>query len=67
MRAADLIREAMRILEGMPVGGVGKDGATQAELDEAAENGEYYASDANYDVAQRAWLKLNEALKGLEK
>lgn len=53
-----LIDQAMKILKQMPSGGVGEDGATQKELNEAAENGRCFDGDANYHCAQQAFLYL---------
>ena len=62
-KESKLVRAAMDTLENMPVGGIGEEGATQAELDEASGNGDAYRKDANYHTAQQAWLLLSEAIK----
>ncbi len=63
MNAEDLIFAAINQLENMPCGGVGDDGMTQHELDDAVALGEVY--DATYHNAQQAYLFLREALDRL--
>jgi hypothetical protein len=57
------VERAMDCLEQMPCGGIGADGASQTELDEASEQGDAFDKDAIYHTAQQAWLILNEILK----
>jgi hypothetical protein len=57
------IMEAMGCLEEMPCGGIGANGAPQAELDLASKDGRCAENDAVYHQSQQAWLHLNEALK----
>lgn len=60
MNAEELILAAINQLENMPCGGVGDDGMTQQELDDAVALGE--VDDAMYHNAQQAYLFLREAL-----
>lgn len=59
-----LIRAAMITAENLPMGGIGKDGPTQEELDKASENGHPIGDDAVYHAGQEIWLFLNRALEG---
>ncbi len=45
-------------LEQMPCGGIGPNGATEDDLDEAAAEGRHYGDDAMYHTAQQAWLQI---------
>ena len=63
MREKDLVQQAMISLEFLPAGGVGKDGFTQFQIDEANEDEVYVGKDANVHLVQSAWLKLREAMK----
>jgi len=60
MSAKDLILAAINQLENMPCGGVGDDGMTQEELDQAVEDRNI--EDAVYHNAQQAYLFLREAV-----
>lgn len=60
------IESAMESLTWASMGGVGPDGATQAELDEAAAKGQHFAGDSDYHAMQQAYLTLAEALEMLK-
>ena len=62
-----LLTDAAAALENLPVGGIGPDGATQAELDAAGEQCAPCAGDASYHQAQQAWLWIEKALIILRK
>jgi len=66
MKAIKLLIEAQTELENLPVGGIGADGASQDELDEASEQGQAFEDDAECHQGQQAWLKIQEAIKLLE-
>jgi hypothetical protein len=48
----------MDVIANCPTGGVGGDGMTLAEMAECWEQGKTAMDDANYDVCQHAWLRL---------
>lgn len=52
------IREAQEVLSDMPMGGIGLEGPTKAELDAADNAGCSIEDDACYHQAQKAWLIL---------
>ena len=61
--AARLIREAMASLEGLPCGGIGKDGPSAGQLADLVEDtGTWWNDDVTYHLAQRAWRMLEAAL-----
>ena len=51
-----ILQEIQQCVEDMPCGGIGENGATQTELDEANERGCPVESDAMYHQSQQAWL-----------
>lgn len=61
-----LIKDSMFEIENLPVGGLGKDGPNQAELDKATNQGHPIGDDANYHAGQQIWLNLNEAMQELD-
>lgn len=60
-----LLLEIQETAEMMPVGGIGADGPTIDELNQAAKEGQPYGGDANYDTAQRIWRLAETALTNL--
>ena len=60
-----LIRETMKLCEDFPVSGIGKDGASQDDLDKATAVGHPMYWDDTYHRAQQIWLNLNAMLKKL--
>lgn len=66
--ATSAIRAAMRVLvEQMPMGSIGEDGPTRAELDDCIEKtGQPWEGDAAYHAAQLAWRILEDALRERE-
>jgi len=56
-----LLREAQEAMENLPMGGIGRDGATQAEIDAAEESGHALEDDASYHQGQKTWLILERA------
>lgn len=62
----ELLVQAQNDLENLPVGGIGADGATQSDLDHAAECGDSYADDNEYHQGQQAWLRIQEAINKLQ-
>lgn len=58
-----LIRQAMEQCEGCPMGGVGKDGPAQAELDAAIADGHPIENEDAYHRFQQIWILLNR-IKG---
>ena len=61
-RERALIAAAMRWLEAMPCGGIGKDGYTAKELAAAELAGRNVEDDAELHCAQTAWRLLQEAM-----
>lgn len=62
MTARELILDAMDTLTQMPMGGVGVNGPTQAELDAATAECHSIEMDAYFHIAQQAWRTLERAL-----
>ena len=58
----DILLSIQGNAESLPCGGIGSDGATQAELDEANELGRPFENDAVYHTGQQIWL---EAQRGI--
>ncbi len=56
------LRAVMDVLVNMPCGGIGSDGATMAELEEAAGRGRAFLDDAEYHQTQWAWRMLEALL-----
>ena len=72
MSVEDLIaavRDAMDDLEMAPIGGIGADGPTLADLDAYAREtgGACWNDDAEYHTAQRAWRLLEHGLNMYER
>jgi hypothetical protein len=57
-----LIAEALEVIQQMPCGAIGHNGATEAEIDAAHAQGRAIEDDATYDCAQRVFLLLEKAL-----
>lgn len=53
---------ALDTIQQMPCGGIGPDGATKEEISEAHSRGDVVWGDAEYDVAQRVYLILADAM-----
>jgi len=58
----DILLSIQGNAESLPCGGIGSDGATQSELDEANELGRPFENDAVYHNGQQIWL---EAQRGI--
>lgn len=58
-----LLYEIQSNAEDFAVGGIGRDGASQAELDDAGAAGGYFAGDAEYHHAQQIWLLADRAIQ----
>lgn len=58
-----LIAEAMEVVQYMPCGGIGRNGATMAEIEEAHAKGRAIEDDATYDCAQRVFRLLEQAIE----
>ena len=56
------IADVMELLESIPQGGVGAEGASPAEIVAAENAGHSVEDDAVYHVVQKAWLMLREVL-----
>ena len=52
----DIFREIQDCVENMPCGGIGKDGPTQEELDEASKEGHPVDGDSMHHQGQQTWL-----------
>ena len=64
-RIRELVENSMREAENFPIGGIGEGGPTQADLDEAVENGHPVEDEATLHGAQQIWLNLKKALDEL--
>lgn len=62
-----LLTEAQETLESLPMGGIGRDGPEQAEIDGANEIGKPVFDDMNHHLGQTAWLILERAKRLLQK
>jgi len=49
-------------IENLPCGGIGKDGATQEELDAANDEQHFIDGDALYHTGQQIWLLAERAI-----
>jgi hypothetical protein len=58
----EIIEEVMYILENASVGGIGKEGLTQKELDDVHKEGHCAEDDAYLDTCQTAWRLLEKLL-----
>jgi hypothetical protein len=54
---------AMNELKNLACGGIGENGASQEELNDAIEKGMCCYDDSDYHTVQQAWIYLNEFLK----
>jgi len=61
-RLTTAIREVMDLVCELPIGGIGPDGYTTAELQEAANCGECVDGNAVHDIGQRIYRILEDAL-----
>ena len=59
----ETVKDVMVMLENIACGGVGKDGATIAELDKCAEEGHSYEDEADLHTAQWCWRKLETLIQ----
>lgn len=59
--AVEQLKAAQEAMENLPMGGIGRDGATQAEIDEAEESGHAIEGDASHHQGQKAWLIIERA------
>jgi hypothetical protein len=66
MTTAELIRQAMGVLEEMPTGAIGETGPTIEEMIVEWEKGSCYGNDATYDTCQHVWRLLEMALASFE-
>ena len=66
MNTKDLIRQAMDVLEDLPMGAIGATGPTIEEMIVEWEKGHCYGNDATYDTCQHSWRLLEMALASLE-
>lgn len=66
-QARQLILDAMGTLQNASMGAIGESGATQQELNAAAEAGMVCEDNSDYHTMQQAWLYLERAMKELEK
>ena len=62
MTSEELIRDTMKLCEEFPCGGIGEDGPTQSELDEALTEGHPFGDDDTYHRAQQIWINLKTLL-----
>ena len=63
VKQRDIILQAMDRLEQMPQGGIGREGYTMAEIEEAENDGRCVDDDACYHAAQAAWRLLDQLLE----
>lgn len=56
-----LLLDAQSVIADLPMGGIGGDGPTQSDIDEAEESGRPIGDDACYHQGQKAWLILERA------
>jgi len=61
----ELVENSMREAENFPIGGIGEGGPTQADLDEAVENGHPVEDEATLHGAQQIWLNLKKVIDEL--
>ena len=54
-----VISEVMELLCEIPQGGVGANGSTMEEIEQAERDGHNVENDAVYHVVQKAWLLLD--------
>lgn len=53
-----MVTDAMEVLRQIPTGGVGDNGSTMSEIQEAENCGHCVEDDATYHVVQKAWWIL---------
>jgi len=58
-----LLTEIQCNVENLPMGGIGKDGPTQSELDEASGNYRPIENDSAFHIGQQVWLLAEDAKK----
>lgn len=61
----DLLESIQYECENCSMGGVGKDGPTQKDLDDAIKKGHPIEHDSNYHSFQQIWLYAEKALKNI--
>ena len=64
-RIRELVENSMCEAENFPIGGIGECGPTQADLDEAVENGHPVEDEATLHGAQQIWLNLKKVIDEL--
>jgi hypothetical protein len=62
----ETLLEIQHYAESMPSGGIGKNGPTQEELDDALEEGRPIEMDACFHNGQQIWLLAEKAINFLE-
>lgn len=58
----DILHEIQDCVENMPCGGIGKNGPSQVELDDASKEGRPVEEDATYHQGQQSWLIAQRGL-----